>query len=118
MTGTYNIQGVALINNHTNGTSCFQCIFLPNSGANGCLLNLIPINSNSNSCSRNRNITLPKTNCSVSEMCLSNIHKGTYNILVYDVYNTSNGTVSYSNQSQMLTDIDIDGVSCSVTPGN
>ncbi len=113
-TGTYNIQGVTLLSNDKNGTSCFQCIFLPNSNINGCLLNLIPINSSLGSCSMSRNITLSKTNCSLSEMCLDNLYNGGYTIEIYDIYNATNDTaLSYSDQPQVLTNIDIDGVQCS-----
>ena len=112
-TGTYNIQGVGLTRNHRNGTSCFQCIFLHNSQTKGCLLKLKKsTNLNSKTCSTTRNITIPQSNCSASELCFNDMYQGSYNIEVYDIQNNLNETASYSKEPQVLTNIDIEGLSC------
>lgn len=50
-------------------------------------------------------------------MCFDGIYQGMYNIEVYDILNSHNGSMTHSRQPQVLSNIEIEGIPCIQTTG-
>ena len=75
-TGTFDVQGLDIIYNSSNGEICFCCLYVSQSVAKGCFIQYMNLRTSfSGSLSSSRN---------GGTKCVSDIITGDYNILVYD----------------------------------
>ena len=74
--GTFDVQGLDIIYNSSNGEICFRCLYVSQSAAKGCFIQYMNLRTSfSGSLSSSRD---------GGTKCVSDIITGDYNILVYD----------------------------------